>query len=553
MWGIICWLYFAPYSIAFALPNCLWCIIFVEYWKLRETDLGHRWGVKGVDALKEDRVQYVWDKEVKDPITGEVKRVFSARKQLFRQLLLIPFALVAALALGTLIVGTFALEVFISELYDGDLKGYLEFVPTVLFSLSLPTIASFLTMMASRLTDYENYRTEDEYDLAHTRKTFVMNLITSFLPTILTAFVYVPFGDWIVPHLSPVGQSDFHVDASRLQKEVVYLSVTAQALNFGEEIILPYVRHSLWQTWREYRARRQQVSRPRSYSQVTDMLFVDPREEVQFLKRVRAEAEADEYSVQDDIMEMCVQFGYLSLFGVAWPLVPLGFLLNNWIELRGDFFKLTQECRRPPAARMDTIGPNLQGLEFLSWLGTLSTAAIAYTYRENMAQVKLSYLLLIVFVAEQAYLVTRVAVHAALHKLGSDSVRQEEARQYAVRKSFLEAQMRSAGISGPSLSPGAPGNGNGNGKPKRPVRFNEYVTVYPSEGEATVVSKPDTAEDDFPPGITRRASERATEFWSLQQTREETTQAGIKLIRVMWSTKSREPRLLQPARHMKKE
>lgn len=533
-WGIICWLYFSPYSIAFALANCVWCIVFVEYWKMRETDLSLRWGVNGVRALKVNRVQYVWDKEVKDPITGEIKRVFSTRKQLLRQLLLIPFALVASLALGTLIVVTFALEVFISELYDGNLKGYLEFLPTVLFSLSLPTITSFLTMIATRLTDYENYRTSDEYDLAHTQKTFVMNFITSFLPTILTAFIYVPFGERIVPYLSPIKKPDIHVDPNRLQQEVIYLSVTAQALNFGEEVVLPYVKRSLWERWREYRTQRQKVMRPRTYSMRTDMLIVDPPEETAFLKRVRNEAEADKYSVQDDILEMCVQFGYLALFGVAWPLVPLGFLLNNWLEVRGDFFKLGLECKRPPPTRTDTIGPCLQGLEFLSWLGTLSSSAIVYIYRGSMQEVRLSYLLLIVFIAEQLYLMVRVAVRAALHKLGSDTVRREAARQYAVRKSYLEARIGS-GNTGPS-SP--------SGKSKPAVRFNEYGTVYPPDTDTDTAKAGDMdgIKKELTAGIYRRTSERGTEFWSLQQTSEEATQAGIKLIKALGSTKHLEPK-----------
>lgn len=125
VFGVICWLYFGSYSIVFAVVNCLWCIVFVEYWKLKETDLSIRWGVKGVGVLKANRIQYIWDREVTDPLTGEVRKVFSTRKQVLRQLLQIPFALVAGLALGTLIVVIFAMEVFISEVYQGPFKAYL--------------------------------------------------------------------------------------------------------------------------------------------------------------------------------------------------------------------------------------------------------------------------------------------------------------------------------------------------------------------------------------------------------------------------------------------
>ncbi|KZN91588.1 Uncharacterized protein EN45_017280 [Penicillium chrysogenum] len=499
-----------------------------------------RWDVKGVGQLKVNRKQYVWEKEVKDPISGQVKHVFPGWKQFTRQLLLIPFASVASVALGALIVASFASEVFISEVYDGPFKGYLEFVPTVLFSLSLPAITSFLTSIATRLTDYENYRTQDQYDLAQTQKNFVMNFITSFLPTILTAYVYVPFGKQIVPYLDILrrtgfradivsGQKEFEVDTSRFQQEVIYLSMTAQVLSFGEEIVLPYVKHVLRQKWQNYRDRKAEYGRKRSHSTATGLFLVDSPEEAAFMTRLRSEAGAEEYHVEEDIMEMCVQFGYLALFGVAWPLVPLGFLLNNWLELRGDFFKLTLECQRPPPIRSDSIGPCLLGLDLLAWLGTLSTAAIVHVYRGPISEVRLSSLLLTLFVAEQVYLGMRFTASTALEKIFSDTIRREEARRYAVRKNYLAASLdRSSSSSGSHGSP--------NGRTRHRVRFNERVNVYSS------IEK-DPSTDDIPcptkeePGNdVLRGSDREAQFWSAQSG--DMADAGVKLIRALSTPKT---------------
>lgn len=528
--GVVGWMYLGAYSVIYGSSLCIWCIVFVEYWKIRESDLSLRWGVKGVGRLKVNRVQYQWEKEVNDPVSGQLVRVFPGWKQFLRQLLLIPFASVASIALGSLICATFAGEVFISEVYNGSLQGYLEFVPTILFSLSLPAITSFLTSMATRLTEYENYRTQDLYDLAQTQKTFVMNFITAFLPTILTAYIYVPFGRTILPYLHilhPTGSgidainnpTDFQVDTSRFQQEVIYLSMTAQVLSFGEEIILPYLKHVLWQKWRNYRDRQAGLTRKRSFSRATDLLLIDAPDEASFLRRVRSEADASEYKVEEDILEMCVQFGYLALFGVAWPLVPLGFLLNNWLELRGDFFKLTLECQRPPPIRADSIGPCLLGLEFLAWLGTLSTAAIIHLYRGPISEVKLSSLLLTIFIAEQAYLAIRFTASTALQKIFSDTLRREDARRYVVRKSFLEASRAHTGSGSP-----------GSRKPQR-VRFHETVNVY-SSGES--VSSPDgspSPDCEQPHDEVLRGSDREAEFWYGAEC--EAADAGVKLIRAL--------------------
>ncbi|KAL2866952.1 anoctamin family protein [Aspergillus lucknowensis] len=515
-WGVVCWWHWGSYSIPFAIGDCLWAIVFVEYWKIRETDLSLRWQVNGVGALKVTRTQYVWEKEVRDPITGEVVQVFSPYRQFLRQLLLVPFASIASLALGGLIVATFALEVFISEVYTGSLKGYLEFLPTVIFSLCLPSISGLLNSIATRLTQYENYRTQDQYDLAQTAKQFVTHFITAFLPTVLTAFVYVPFGARLVPHLNiPSFQGkapadmprDFSVDPGRLKQEVMYLSLTGQVLSFGEEVVLPYVKRVALEKWREYRTRQAAVQNRRRVSQGTSQVLFDDPDESAFLSRVRNEAEADEYNVHEDTLEMCVQFGYLTLFGSSWPLVALGFLVNNWLELRGDFFKLSLECQRPPPIRADSIGPSLQGLEVLSWLGTLSTAAIVYLYRDGMAEIRVSSLLLTLLLSEWAYLGMRFAVSTGLRKVLSRTLRREAAKRYAVRKGYLKA----------TASEGSPPRG------KLRVRFRGRVSVFTS---ATDPPSPQSDE------VLREAmlhTERR--FWSRRPN--QVLEDGVRIIRAL--------------------
>ena len=56
-------------------------------------------------------------------------------------------------------------------------------------------------------------------------------------------------------------------------------------------------------------------------------------------------------------------------------------LLNNWLELRGDAFKIAVHTRRPIPARTDTIGPWLESLAFLAWLAALTNSALVYLFR----------------------------------------------------------------------------------------------------------------------------------------------------------------------------
>lgn len=123
--GFSSWVLLGHFSPIYAIFNGLWCVIFLEYWRHQEIDLAVRWGVKGVSAIQEKRREFQHEKEVRDPITGEIVQVFPATKRLYRQLLQIPFALLASVALGTVIATCFGIEIFLSEVYNGPFKSIL--------------------------------------------------------------------------------------------------------------------------------------------------------------------------------------------------------------------------------------------------------------------------------------------------------------------------------------------------------------------------------------------------------------------------------------------
>lgn len=123
--GFGAWLILGQFSTFYALVNCLWCIIFFEYWKKKEVDLAVQWGVRGVSKIQHPRTEFVFDRETRDPVTGEVVKHFSPVKRLQRQLLQLPFAVSCLLVLGTLIVSCFSIEIFIAEVYNGPFKSYL--------------------------------------------------------------------------------------------------------------------------------------------------------------------------------------------------------------------------------------------------------------------------------------------------------------------------------------------------------------------------------------------------------------------------------------------
>ncbi|EEQ86196.1 plasma membrane channel protein [Blastomyces dermatitidis ER-3] len=550
--GVACWVLLGNFSIVYAIVNCLSCVLFAEMWKRQERDLRIRWQVKNVSEIRTKRREFQYLSKSVDPATGEELLLFPSTTRLGRQLLQAPFAIVAVLALGTLIATCFAIEIFISEIYAGPFKSYLVFIPTILLSLFVPTISAVLTNIAKRLTDYENYETQDSYDVALTHKIFVLNFITSYLPIFLTAFVYVPCGRVIVPYLdvfhltvSPFTTSSemdelqksasaFQINPSRLRKQVIYFTVTAQVVNQGLEIVLPYAKRKLMRKYQEYTQEKAKSTKssgsstPEAASATpAAAILEDVPSESEFLTRVRDEASLTEYDVAADLREMCVQFGYLSLFSVIWPLVPLSFLVNNWVELRSDLVKICIECRRPVPFRSDSIGSWVQSIEFLAWLGSITNAALVYMFSNDglgpdgsSSQITGWVLLLVIFFAEHIYLIIRLVVQVAISKIETPATRQERVERYLVRKQYFDAtparEKQDSGVAGVDTERHAHSSQHDNGQEK------STVTRESLEEDARRMSQHDSSVGDV--------------FWGRQRGTWEVSVVGEGIIEAELST-----------------
>lgn len=322
-------------------------------------------------------------------------------------------------------------------------------------------MTGIFTNFAEQLTKYENYESDAGYQTAMTQKIFILNFITSYLPIFLTAFVYVPFGSLIVPYLDifsltvkPFAEDDkqlqtpstssFSINPARLRKQVIYFTVTAQIVNLGMEVIVPYLKRQGFIKYKEYQSNQAAKAggappNPSEY---------DPPEEKDFLARVRAESQLDVYDVTTDLREMVLQFGYLALFSTVWPLTGVSFLVNDWVELRADAIKICIEMQRPTPSRADSIGPWLDSLSFLAWLGSITSAALVYLFSNDGLgpdgtpyDIKGWGLLLSIFFSEHLFLIARWAIRLAVSKVDSPGRQKMRRDKYLVRQRYFKESL----------------------------------------------------------------------------------------------------------------
>ena len=317
-----------------------------------------------------------------------------------------------------------------------------EYVPTILLGVSLPHMDVYLESIATLLTDFENHRTADHYEMSRTQKVFFLQSITNYLPVFITAFIYVPFADQFIPKLETLvgglvgsygskflgGAQVVEVDGDRLRNEIIALTVTGQLSAFFEENVQPILMRKVREWYRDYR----------STGAVFSPLAEDDSREADLLGSARRQATLEQYNVQDDIAEIVLQFGSLAFFSPAWPLISIGFLINNIVELRTDFFKILHQQQRPAPVRTDGIGPWIASLDFLTWAGSLTTGAIVHLYGSNSIAGGAWWALPIaIFISEHVSMALRAAVRFVLGRVGSDQIRKERDARYLSRVEHL--------------------------------------------------------------------------------------------------------------------
>merc|ERR1711971_31561 len=85
----------------------------------------------------------------------------------------------------------------------------------------------------------------------------------------------------------------------------------------------------------------------------------------------------------DDMSEMVVQFGYVTLFVMAFPLIPLLAIINNIFELKVDATNLVISSQRPSPNGSDGLGTWNDVLALFSIL-SVGTNALLITSRTNL-------------------------------------------------------------------------------------------------------------------------------------------------------------------------
>lgn len=275
------------------------------------------------------------------------KKLSSPHVVLYKKFAFVPVALLFAASLIGFQFLCFFIEIFLTQLYSGPFSAILALLPTVLISAIVPVLTFvYNKLFVDPLVQWEN---GPDPKKSKTQKNYILTFLTSYVPLFITLFVYLPLGYKFTPDLQngvatyaqrfhiPVIASEFIVDINRYKKQFFYYTVTAQIMNMIMENALPLVLDAVLPSLIKdgNRSQGDVVAKIDSVVQSRYPGDFDLWKKVQLFHS----SNYGEFDVDQNYSKLVVQFGYIAMFSIIWPLAPLIFTIFDLIIFRADLWR----------------------------------------------------------------------------------------------------------------------------------------------------------------------------------------------------------------------
>ena len=320
----------------FSFLIALWGVLMLEFWKRKEQYTALEWGMTDFEATETERPEYKGE-EMNSYIDGSKMIFFPPTKASRRHrcaLSLISFFSVLVLAC---VVAVFIIRAL---LYRTAVGSYSSFVASLLNSFTITVFNILYSHVSTKLTDFENHRTDTLYEDSMITKLFMFQFVNSY-----SSFFYLAFVAPYRPHPTDddgqegnVGECGY--DDCMIPLAINLATVYGMRLTVGNfmEVVLPMII-------KHFKDKKEDEDR------TSESLAISTGE-----REYRMPVYDQMKGSIDDYSELAIQFGYMTFFLSALPVSAMFSFLNNFVEIRTDAYKLMKNHQRPRPAGAQDIG-----------------------------------------------------------------------------------------------------------------------------------------------------------------------------------------------------
>ncbi|CAK4144578.1 unnamed protein product [Aphanomyces euteiches] len=401
----------------FGLFMAIWGTVYLENWKRRNSVIKLEWGTEGFEEEEGDRAEFDGD-EVESPVDGRPMRYFSPKQKFNRVCASFVFIFILILMVLAAVAAIFIFRYFARENYAlapyVTISGHNLAVPigATLNAIQIQVMNGIYSTIAIRLNNYENHRTETEYEDNLIAKTFLFQFVNSY-----ASLFYIAFIKTLIPNNECTAPEKGGCIFDLMFSLGIIFGLRLTSGNFFEAI-LPWIKRKLANKFRKPETAGDGSTRVLSAAEEQMHLGV-----------------YDNMGVFADYNEMIIQFGYVTLFVVSFPLAPFLALLNNYFEIRIDAFKLAKESRRPNPHGAEDIGTWGTILEIMSTISVMTNvAAVIFVSNHTFSGVSQETKLWAFIVFEHAILLFKYFLSIVIDDVPEDVKLQLDRTKFLVGK-----------------------------------------------------------------------------------------------------------------------
>ena len=390
-----------PLTFTYSIYVGLWSISFLEAWHRRENELRFTWGTENLSSIETPRPEFVGILKT-HPETGRQflehkSPLQAALRQVASVVISVGFIIFTIMsALGAQVVRY--VEIDLSQYPEGTTLDDLSFFERKKYQLGSSALnlliigiyGQIFERLARKLSDWENYRTQSEYENSLVAKNFLFQFVNNYFVLFYIAFlreVSDPItrkphpceGGNCLPELQYqlivvfTGKTIFKQLNYTLRPFFVQMANTFTSNRHTKKLVQQAAKGKAVIPVEMQNAMRQVVSQAGGRN--------DPMQQLKKLRKVRNPYELQHRLMPykgtfDDFNDRVIQFGYLVLFAPAYSLAPFLAFINNVIEIRTSGLKMCFAYQRPISKQRSGIGSWLIVLNVLGFLAVLTNASM---------------------------------------------------------------------------------------------------------------------------------------------------------------------------------
>lgn len=297
--------------------------------------------------------------------------------------------------------------IYSRKLYNGsdNISYQIFFLPatTAVINLVIITALNYLyDYLAVYLTNMEYRRTQTEYDESLTLKIYLFQFVNYYSSIFYIAYLKGKFVGYPAKYNRIFGYRQEECSPGgclmELCIQLVIIMIGKQALNAILEMLIPF----LYKTFNTVRNKMYKTDETDGSAQLIScnqwtndfkLLAWSPRGLFDdYLEMSKSIVASDCMKRNDDrlspplqlifslIFHPVIQYGFVTLFVVAFPLAPLFALLNNVFEMRLDAKKFLKYYRRPVPTRVKDIGVWFNIMAILGRIAVVSSVNFCFHF-----------------------------------------------------------------------------------------------------------------------------------------------------------------------------